>query len=291
MSPPRLLRVIASAAVLLATAACTHVSLHQPAPVEQRQVGKVPAAASAPASAASAESSAAAAEVKPQPGFYTVKPGDSLLRIAFDNGQNWRDIVRWNNIGNPDRIEVGQVLRVVPPTADAGAVSTKPVAMARSDAPRPLDVKPDSRPVPSPVASAPAAASSPAASAPRGDDELPWSWPAAGPVIAGFDDPRNKGLDLGGKAGDPVYAAADGRVVYVGNDLRGFGNLVIIKHNDTYLSAYAHNQTLLVKDLQVVRKGQRIAEMGSTDSDQVKLHFEVRKQGKPIDPARVLPNR
>jgi len=110
-------------------------------------------------------------------------------------------------------------------------------------------------------------------------------------VLTGFDEVKNKGLDITGKAGDPVLAAADGRVVYVGSGLRGYGNLVIIKHNATYLSAYAHNQTLLVKEDQSVRKGQRIADMGSTDAEQVRLHFEVRRQGKPIDPAKVLPAR
>ena len=294
MSPLRLFRlVVISSALPLAMAACTHVSLHQPAPVEQRQLGKPAPAASAPAEPASA-ASAPSADGKPQPGFYTVKQGDSLLRIALDNGQSLRDITRWNNIQNPDRIEIGQVLRVVAPNVDASAVSAKPIAVARSDAPRPLDAKQDAKPAsaasaPQAAASTPAPTTTPAQQ--RSDDDPAWGWPASGPVIAGFDDPRNKGLDLGGKAGDPVYAAADGRVVYVGNDLRGFGNLVIIKHSDTYLSAYAHNQSLLVKDDQVVRKGQRIAEMGSTDADQVKLHFEVRKQGKPIDPARVLPNR
>ena len=98
-------------------------------------------------------------------------------------------------------------------------------------------------------------------------------------------------LAIGGKAGDPVYAAADGSVVYAGSGLRGYGNLIIVKHNGEYLTAYAHNQTLLVKEDQSVRKGQKIAEMGSTDSDRVELHFEIRKQGKPIDPARQLPSR
>lgn len=110
-------------------------------------------------------------------------------------------------------------------------------------------------------------------------------------VLAGFDEQKNKGLDIGGKAGDPVLAAADGRVVYAGAGLRGYGNLIILKHNNTYLSAYAHNQTLLVKEDQTVRKGQKIAEMGSSDSDRVKLHFEIRRQGKPVDPARYLPMR
>jgi len=108
-------------------------------------------------------------------------------------------------------------------------------------------------------------------------------------VLAGFDEAKNKGLDLGGKLGDPVHAAADGKVVYAGSGLRGYGNLIILKHNNTFLTAYAHNQTLLVKEDQSVRKGQKIAEMGNSDTDQVKLHFEIRRQGKPVDPLRYLP--
>jgi lipoprotein NlpD len=110
-------------------------------------------------------------------------------------------------------------------------------------------------------------------------------------VTTPFDDVRSKGLSIAGKAGDPVLAAADGRVVYAGSGLRGYGNLVIVKHNATYLTAYAHNQALLVKEDQVVRRGQKIAEMGSSDSDRVQLHFEVRRLGKPVDPAKVLPAR
>ena len=116
-------------------------------------------------------------------------------------------------------------------------------------------------------------------------------WPASGSVLAGFDEVKNKGLDIGGALGDPVLAAADGRVVYVGSGLRGYGNLIILKHNNTYLTAYAHNQTLLVKEDQTVRKGQKIAEMGSSDADRTKLHFEVRRQGKPVDPVKYLPSR
>ena len=114
---------------------------------------------------------------------------------------------------------------------------------------------------------------------------------AAGAVISGFDEVKNKGVDIGGAAGDPVVAAADGRVVYVGSSLRGYGNLIILKHNNTYLTAYAHNQALLVKEDQTVRKGQKIAEMGNSDADRIKLHFEVRRQGKPVDPAKYLPPR
>jgi lipoprotein NlpD len=110
-------------------------------------------------------------------------------------------------------------------------------------------------------------------------------------VLAGFDEGRNKGLTIGGKAGDPVLAAADGRVVYAGSSLRGYGNLVIVKHSELFLTAYAHNQTLLVKEDQAVRRGQRIADMGSSDAERVQLHFEIRRQGKPVDPARLLPAR
>jgi lipoprotein NlpD len=152
----------------------------------------------------------------------------------------------------------------------------------------PAAEKPASQPAA--AASAPAAPV-PAAPTVTSDDEIAWIWPTVGPVLAGFDEVKNKGLDIGGNAGDPVLAAADGRVVYVGAGLRGYGNLIILKHNNTYLTAYAHNQTLLIKEDQTVRKGQKIAEMGSSDADRVKLHFEVRRQGKPVDPSKYLPPR
>lgn len=122
-------------------------------------------------------------------------------------------------------------------------------------------------------------------------DQLAWAWPSDGPVIAAFDEQKNKGLNFGGTAGDPVRAAADGRVVYAGSSLRGYGNMVILQHDNTYLSAYAHNRSLLVKEDQQVRKGQKIAEMGSSESNRVKLHFEVRVKGKPVDPTPFLPAR
>jgi lipoprotein NlpD len=122
--------------------------------------------------------------------------------------------------------------------------------------------------------------------------DVNWAWPAPGGVTTNFDDQRNNnGLSIGGKAGDPVYAAADGTVMYAGSGIRGYGNMIVIKHNDTYLSAYAHNQVLLVKEDQVVRRGQQIAQMGNSESDAVKLHFEIRRKGKPIDPSRLLPPR
>jgi lipoprotein NlpD len=154
---------------------------------------------------------------------------------------------------------------------------------------------------PAQASSAPAAAASaakpvatpstPPASSSAAEDEVAWIWPAQGPVLAGFDEAKNKGLDIAGKAGDTVVASADGRVVYAGAGLRGYGNLIILKHNNTFLTAYAHNQTLLVKEDQSVRKGQKIAEMGNSDADRVKLHFEIRRQGKPVDPAKYLPGK
>jgi lipoprotein NlpD len=268
------------------------------------------AAASAPAPAASVAETGAArpgAENAGQPGFYTVKVGDTLVRIGLETGQNWRDIARWNNIDNPNALEVGHVLRVVPPASEAGAATTRPVAPAPRIESRPLEARPAApasapagavpapaaapAPAPGPAAATPATPT-PSATAPRdADGEISWGWPASGPVTAPFDDVRSKGLSIAGKAGDPVLAAADGRVVYAGSGLRGYGNLVIVKHNATYLTAYAHNQTLLVKEDQAVRRGQKIAEMGSSDTDRVQLHFEVRRLGKPVDPARVLPAR
>lgn len=213
-----------------------------------------------------------------KPGYYAVKPGDTLTRIALDHGQVVADLVRWNKLDNPNRIEVGQVLRVEPPE---GEVVVKPVTQAKA---APVGVAGP----PVGVTSAPADAKAAPAAADGGPD---WAWPAAGAVLAGFDEAKNKGLDIGGAAGDPVLAAADGRVVYVGSSLRGYGNLVIIKHNNVFLTAYAHNKTLLVKEDQPVKRGQKIAEMGSSDTDRVKLHFEIRRQGKPVDPAKYLPTR
>ncbi|MDR2127512.1 MAG: peptidoglycan DD-metalloendopeptidase family protein [Burkholderiaceae bacterium] len=197
------------------------------------------------------------AENAGKPGYYTVRQGDTIMRIASASGQSWRDIAQWNNLDNPNVIEVGQVLRVVPPTA-ATAVTSPGAAAAATSA---------------------------------GADSVAFMWPSTGAMIAKFDDSKNKGIDLAGKAGDPVLAAADGKVVYAGAGLRGYGNLVILKHNNTFLTAYAHNQKLLIKEDETVKKGQKIAEMGSTDADRVKLHFEVRRSGKPVDPLKYLPVR
>lgn len=281
--------------------ACAPTILRVP-PVEDRTT-RSPAAAAAAGAAAAAASSPVAELPKPlpgaenagKPGYYSVKPGDTMIRIGLETGQNWRDIQRWNGMDNANALEVGQVLRVVPPSVDPAAVATRPVAVAKVE-PRPLDAKPPAASAPQPAAAAtapvlPVPAPAAAATVSRDDDELSWAWPAGGTVLAGYDEVRSKGVVIGGKAGDPVVAAADGRVVYAGSGLRGYGNLVIVKHNSTYLTAYAHNQALVVKEDQPVKRGQKIAEMGSTDAERVQLHFEIRKQGKPIDPVRLLPPR
>jgi len=279
------------------------------APVEDRgtSISSAPAQAGQPGVVVGAPiKPLPGAENAGKPGYYTVKPGDTLIRIGLESGQSWKDIARWNNLENANLIEVGQVLRVAPPTAavaatavasDSGVV-TRPVTsstVAPASAPAPATSAASTPKAPASAASGTVVAVAPAtpapAAAPAGEDDLAFIWPASGSLIAGFDEARNKGFDIAGKAGEPVLAAADGRVVYAGAGLRGYGNLVILKHNNTFLTAYAHNQSLLVKEDQAVRKGQKIAEMGNTDADRVKLHFEIRRQGKPVDPSRYLPAR
>jgi lipoprotein NlpD len=262
-----------TALALLALAACTS-SPRAPAPVETR--GSSPKVTAQPvASAPETVKVMPGAENAGKPGYYTVQRGDTLTRIALDHGHSWRDLASWNSLPNAHLIEVGQVLRVASPSAtvEASGVVVQPLGVSAEAATAP---KPVATPTPAPSAN---------------DEGLGFAWPASGSVIGGFDEAKNKGLDIGGKAGDPVQAAADGQVVYAGAGLRGYGNLIILKHNNTFLTAYAHNQALLVKEDQKVRKGQKIAEMGKTDADRVKLHFEIRRQGKPVDPAKYLPAR
>lgn len=261
---------------------------NRPAPVEDRS----PNAARAPAKMV------ASADNAGKPGYYSVKSGDTLIRIGMDNGQSWRDIARWNNIENPNLIETGQVLRVTPPEetgvvvrpVSSTNVVTSPAPANTASAPAPASNSASVRPPAS--AANPPNASTPTnnlANTDSAEDTVSFQWPTRGNVLAGFDEVKNKGIDIAGKAGDPVLAAADGKVVYAGSGLRGYGNLVILKHNNTYLTAYAHNQSLLVKEDQAIKRGQKIAEMGNSDADQVKLHFEIRRQGKPVDPAKYLP--
>lgn len=239
---------------------------------------------------------------------HVVRPGDTLMGIARLYGVTARDLVVWNNLTDPNQIHVGRELRVGPP-ADAVA---QPIAIGEPVEVQP--VKPGSeansvlvkqdpkggkqpysdeawasiqpRSTLPPVVPPPA----PEADKPAATDPV-WLWPVSGQVIGTFDEAANKGLDIAGKPGDPVVASAGGKVVYSGSGLRGYGKLVIIKHDANYLTAYAHNQQLLVKEGESVTKGQKIAELGSTDADRPKLHFEIRKQGRPVDPMKYLPAR
>ena len=206
------------------------------------------------------------------PGYYRVKKGDTLARIALDNGQAPRDVIQWNKAANPsfnpNVIEVGDLIIIKAPASSKPArVAEKKPAAEKSDAPTSTP-----EPVKAEVVAEPG---------------IRLSWPAKGKVITEFNE-TNKGIDIAGKVGEPILAASDGKVVYAGNSLRGYGNLVIVKHDNTYLTAYAHNSKLLVKEGDTVRKGQRIAEMGDTDTNAIKLHFELRVNGKPVNPTPYL---
>lgn len=207
--------------------------------------------------------------------YYTVEPGDSLYRIAQRYGQKWQDIAAWNNISDPSSISVGTVLLVVSGDSTTSQSTTNTVQGTTSTT---GSGRIEAAPSTDGVAS-----------------RMVWDWPAKGTVVTRFDGVTNKGIDIAGQAGDPIYAAADGRVAYVGDGLQGYGNLVIIKHNDVFVTAYAHNKKILVQENQVVRRGDKIAEMGDTDASRVMLHFEVRQQSSSgssaVDPMKFLPAR
>lgn len=236
---------------------------------------------------------------------HVVQPGDTLLGIGRTYGQSVGDLVAWNNLANPNQIVPGQRIRVQAP----GMSGVEPVAIAR-----PIDVVPVA-PIGMPSAEVPLKQDPKGGKQPYSDQALAavqpggtlpplapvapdatardsnWLWPASGNILAGFNEASNKGIDIAGNPGDPVLASAAGKVVYSGSGLRGYGKLVIIKHDENYLTAYAHNRELLVKEGDDVNRGQKIAELGSTDADRPKLHFEIRKQGRPVDPMTYLPPR
>jgi lipoprotein NlpD len=306
--------ILVAVPLLALLSGCATVSLRE-APIvdrsERRAVEAPPAAA--PAARAARD------------GQYVVQRGDTLYSIALEFGHDFRDLARWNALDDPSKLQVGQILRLQPPAEVGGAaVAAVPVAPVAAVEVRPLDAAPVAEPKPptqAPDAAPPAQGAAPAATlspapapaapaapapappaapsveptprsaAPAVQSGLTWAWPAAGKLIEVFDEARNKGIDIAGQEGDPVLAAADGQVVYRGNALRGYGNLVIIKHSDDFISAYAHNRQILVEQGQNVKRGQRIAEIGRTDADRPKLHFEIRRQGRPIDPVRLLPPR
>ncbi|HEU4646703.1 MAG TPA: peptidoglycan DD-metalloendopeptidase family protein [Burkholderiales bacterium] len=268
------------------------------------------------------------------PGHYVIKRGDTLYSVALEHGADYRDVARWNQLDDPTKISVGQVVRVTPPegesTVQVGAARGSTVLQARplegagvaqqsrvdggtKIAPKALrlpyseenlamlskgeapaasvaQTPTSAKPAAAPPSAAPAKPEPPSVAAvSRDPDGLDFIWPAKGGLLARFSEPNSKGVDIGGKAGDPVVAAAAGQVLYTGTGIRGFGKLIVIRHENGFSSVYAHNREILVKEGQNVSRGQRIAELGDSDADRPKLHFEIRKSGKPVDPLRYLP--
>ena len=224
-------------------------------------------------------------------GQYQVQRGDTLYSIAFRFGWDWKALAARNGIAPPYLIRVGQIIRFDgQPASRPPVVAKAPVVVTPPGRPTtPIQTRPVQTQPPAPVKTTPSVTSLP----PTQRSASGWLWPSNGAVIGRFSSngSLNKGIDIAGELGQPVLAASDGSVVYAGSGLRGYGELVIIKHSDTYVSAYGHNRRLLVQERQQVKAGQKIAEMGSTGTDRVKLHFEVRRQGKPVDPLQYLPRR
>lgn len=238
-------------------------------------------------------------------GQYVVQRGDTLYSIAFRFGWDWKALAMRNDIPAPYTIRPGQRIRfdqsqgsgpVVAQPSKPPVTSSPPQTASRPPVQTspPVVTPPQSKP---PVSQPPTATSTTPAT-PGKVQQVPrsaqgWAWPSSGVLIGKFSSngSLNKGIDIAGELGQPVLAAADGSVVYAGSGLRGYGELVIIKHSDAYVSAYGHNRRLLVREGQQVKVGQHIAEMGSTGTDRVKLHFEIRRQGKPVDPLQYLPRR
>lgn len=313
MNGSSLLRIGLVCAAIALAMGCS--STRRAAPVVDRTAQPTPTASAKPPVAAPSTRAA------PRPGeirheFYTVRRGDTLYSIALDHGIDYRELAQWNAIDNPAAVQAGQQLRL---TAPPGTVLTAPFKTAPGVEARPLgatplpsaaatdavksqpkgvrvpysdqayaqlaSIKPDATPTPPQVKP-----DGPSAPAVPEADELQFAWPANGKIVSSFNDGANlKGIGIAGKPGQPVFASAPGRVIFSGTGIRGFGKLIVIKHNNTFLSVYGHNSELLVKEGQNVSKGQKIAEMGNTDADQVKLHFEIRRYGKPVDPMKLLP--
>ena len=264
---------------LFLLAACTTTGVRQ-APIVDR---KAPAAESPTTEAAPASPVPREA----RDGIYVVQKGDTLRDVAASFGRDARDIARWNNIDDPNKLRIGQELRVVPPPETAVVTPVTPTTGAQS---RPLIPAAPGAATATPAMPPIAATPAPSVPAPA-ESGLTWTWPLSGKIVEKFDEKRNKGIDISAHEGDPVLAAGDGSVVYSGSGLRGYGNLVIVKHSDEFISAYAHNRQILVKQGQAVKRGQRIADAGKTESPTPKLHFEIRRGGKPVDPLQYLPPR
>jgi lipoprotein NlpD len=258
-----------------------------PAPVEDRRSARVAAPAAKPPAPKVPAAPGGGAPVATADAFYTVRRGDTLYSIALEHGADYREVAQWNSLDDPSRLSVGQVLRVTAPPQQAqpgvqigsgpaaGRVESRPLGSAP-----PGSAPPASAPQPKPVAR----------EEPRLEAQpLQFAWPVKGKVLAGFAEPRRKGIDIDGKLGDPVAAAAAGRVTYVGNGIPGLGKLVVIRHDQGYITVYAHNKDVLVKEQQSVTRGQKIAELGASDAERPKLHFQIRKGAAAVDPLLYLP--
>jgi lipoprotein NlpD len=273
--------VKAVAVLLILTLVAGCASQRRAAPVEDRrpppraqapkaqppvQQPSVPVAAQATASPAVPE------------GFYAVKRGDTLFSIALEHGHDYRDVAHWNSLDDPTKLSVGQLLRVKPPAQPAvvvgsglpgSRIESRPLAALPSE-PKPAAAVAEQKPIPR--------------EEPKLEvHPLTFAWPVKGKVVAGFAEPRQKGIDIEGRSGDPVIAAAAGRVTYVGTGIPGLGKLIVIKHDQGYITVYAHNRDILVKEQQTVTRGQKIAELGE------KLHFQIRKGAAAVDPLLYLP--
>ena len=247
-----------------------------PAPVEDRRSTRVASPAAKPP-APKVPAAPGGAPVATADAFYTVRRGDTLYSIALEHGADYREVAQWNSLDDPSKLSVGQVLRVTAPLQQAqpGVQIGSGPAAGRVES-RPLGSAPQPKPV---VREEPKLEAQP----------LQFAWPVKGKVLAGFAEPRRKGIDIDGKLGDAVGAAAAGRVTYVGSGIPGLGKLVVIRHDQGYITVYAHNKDILVKEQQAVARGQKIAELGSTDSERPKLHFQIRKGAAAVDPLLYLP--
>jgi lipoprotein NlpD len=258
-------RAIVVVLVLVLAAGCA--AQRRGAPVEDRR----PPRAATPAVKVPVQPPAPAPE-----GTYVVKRGDTLYSIALEHGHDHRELAQWNSLDDPTKLVVGQVLRVLPPAEPAVMVGSGRIAN-RIEA-RPLDLPPVQKPMAREEQKAP-----PAEQPKLEVHPLQFAWPVKGKVVAGFAEPRQKGIDIEGRSGDPVIAAAAGRVTYVGSGIPGLGKLIVIRHDQGYITVYAHNKDILVKEQQSVTRGQKIAELGE------KLHFQIRKGAAAVDPLLYLP--
>ena len=308
---------LALALIAILLAGCTTRS---PAPVDDRR--PAPGARAKPPAVQPAGQAAPQAAARPS--GYTVKRGDTLYSIALENGVDYRELAQWNKLDDVTRIRVGQELRILAPdqpagvqvgsVRQAGELEARPLGSGAAPAPGPaaeggmktspkalrlpyseqnlaalskadarVEAKPEAKAEPAKPVSVATPAAAPAA------DAIDFIWPVKGRVVAGFSEPRNKGVDIAGNMGDPVVAAAAGRVIYVGSGIAGLGKFIVVRHENGFNTVYAHNREILVKMDQNLARGQKIAEMGNSDADSPKLHFEIRRFGTPLDPQKYLP--